>query len=80
MYVCLYRCVYICICVCIYIYIYIYVYVIDPSASAKAINTADNIVYCPLRIMQNTTMFGWHYLSDATCPTRPHLFSTALRV
>ena len=24
--------------------------------------------------------FGWHYLSNATCLIRPHLFSTALRV
>ena len=50
---------------CIYIYIYIYIYV---------------YVCTRMYMYMIIIILLWHYLSNATCLIRPHLFSAALLV
>ena len=59
---------------CIYIYIYIYrEREIDRERERDRRKTK-------IITLQEPVMFGWHYLSHATCLIRPRLLSTALPV
>ena len=60
------MCTYMCIYVYMYIHIYIYIY-IYMSRRPAGLGTSE------LRLSQ-VAHVGWHYLSNATCLTRPHLF------
>ena len=65
------------VCMCVYIYIYIYIYT---HVYTHVIHMYIYIYICLATYMCNPEQrhedasFGWHYLSNATCLTRPRLF------
>ena len=63
-----------CLCIYMYIYIYIYVrYIIGITTWEREIRNSR-----PREVRIHS--FGWHYLSNAACLMRPHLFNACFVV
>ena len=76
---------YVCISLSLSIYIYIYIHILHIyihiyQKSYKYIRIRTDALDVPAAISNitrrktTTILTGWHYLSKATCLTRPHLF------
>ena len=64
--------------VCIYIYIYICINTLTKGAVREKMATARADPVQAETIWNGVhEELGWLYLSNATCPMRPHVFSTA---
>ena len=65
------------LCMCIYIYIHIYIYIyhgISYDIISYYMSCRDLATTLLMPSKQRRASIGWHYLSNATCLMRPHLF------